>query len=100
MHSTAAFGRLAISSLNLRTLVALDPTFFARADPRRFERYWAIAHGRSRDPLGELRRDFGARFVTVWKAPGFMAFARQLRAAPAARMIYSDDYYEVWELGR
>jgi hypothetical protein len=82
----------------LRSLVVLDPTFFHAHDPSRFARYWAIAQGRSGDPVGEIRRSFGARYVTVWKAPAFVRLAQQLRRDRRAARIYEDASYEVWEL--
>ncbi len=82
----------------LKSLVALDPTFFYAKDPQLFDRYWAIAHGGSGDPVGEIERRFGARYVTIWKAPGFQGLALQLRRDPRARRIYDDPFYEVWEL--
>lgn len=82
----------------LRSLVALDPTFFHARDPRLFDRYWAIAHGRSGDPVGEIQRRFHARYVTIWKAPGFRPLALQLRRDGRAWMVFEDMGYEVWEL--
>jgi len=83
----------------LKSLVALDPTFFHAKDPRLFDRYWAIAHGRSGDPVGEITRRFGARYVTIWKAPGFRPLALQLRRDPRrAWIVFEDMGYEVWEL--
>ena len=82
----------------LKTLVVLDPTFFYARDPQLFERYWAIAHGGSGDPVGEIERRFGARYVTIWKAPGFAPLARQLRRDRRAWKLYDDLFYEVWEL--
>lgn len=82
----------------LKSLVALDPTFFYAKDPALFDRYWAIAHGGSGDPVGEIGRRFGARYVTIWKAPGFKPLALQLRRDGRARMIYDDRFYEVWEI--
>jgi len=82
----------------LKSLVALDPTFFYARDPRLFDRYWAIAHGRSGDPVGEIRRRFGARYVTIWKAPGFRPLALQLRRDGRAWLVFEDMGYEVWEL--
>jgi len=82
----------------LKSLVALDPTFFYAKDPQLFDRYWAIAHGGSGDPVGEIGRRFGARYVTIWKAPGFEPLARQLRRDRRAWILYEDRFYEVWEI--
>ena len=82
----------------LKSLVALDPTFFHAKDPQLFDRYWAIAHGRSGDPVGEIGRRFGARWVTIWKAPGFKPLALQLRRDRRAWLVFEDMGYEVWEL--
>src|SRR5688500_6874667 len=82
----------------LRSLVALDPTFFHAHDPYRFGRYWAIAHGRSGDPVGEIQRLFGARYVGIWKAPGFRPLALQLRRDRRAALVFDDPGYEVWRL--
>lgn len=82
----------------LKSLVILDPTFFYAKDPQLFDRYWAIAHGGSGDPVGEIERRFGARYITIWKAPDFQLLALQLRRDPRARMIYDDRFYEVWEI--
>jgi hypothetical protein len=82
----------------LRSLVALDPTFFYARDPQLFDRYWAIANGRSGDPVGEIGRLFGARYITIWKAPAFRPLAMQLRRDGRAWIVYQDPFYEVWEL--
>ena len=82
----------------LKSLVAQDPTFFYAKDPQLFDRYWAIAHGRSGDPVGEIARRFGARYVTIWKAPGFAPLAQQLRRDRRASLLFQDLAYEVWEL--
>jgi hypothetical protein len=82
----------------LKSLVALDPTFFHARDPQLFDRYWAIAHGRSGDPVGEIGRRFKARYVTIWKAPGFKPLALQLRRDSRAWLVFEDMGYEVWEL--
>lgn len=82
----------------LKSLVVLDPTFFYAKDPQLFERYWAIAHGRSGDPVGEIGRRFGARYITIWKAPGFKPLALQLRRDSRAGIVYEDPFYEVWEI--
>jgi hypothetical protein len=82
----------------LRSLVALDPTFFYAKDQQLFDRYWAIANGRSGDPVGEIERRFGARYITIWKAPGFRTLAMQLRRDRRAWIVYQDSFYEVWEL--
>jgi hypothetical protein len=49
--------------------------------------------------VGEIERRFGARYLTLWKAPAFLPLARQLRGDRRAAMIYQDRFYEVWELG-
>jgi len=82
----------------LKSLVALDPTFFYAEDPRLFERYWEIANGRSGDPVGEIARRFGARYLTLWKAPAFAPLGMQLRRDRRASIVYQDRFYEVWEL--
>jgi hypothetical protein len=82
----------------LKSLVALDPTFFYAKDAQLFDRYWAIAHGRSGDPVGEIGRRFKARYVTIWKAPGFKPLALQLRRDSRAWLVFEDMGYEVWEI--
>jgi hypothetical protein len=82
----------------LKSLVVLDPTFFYAKDPQRFDRYWALAHGRSGDPVGEIGRRFRARYITIWKAPGFQPLALALRRDRRAWMIYEDRFYEIWEI--
>jgi hypothetical protein len=82
----------------LRTLVALDPTFFWIQDRERFNRYSDTAFGRTADPVGAIQRDFGARYVTISKLPDFQLLANQLARDGRARIVYNDAYYLVWEL--
>jgi hypothetical protein len=83
---------------HLRSLVALDPTFFWIQDPERFNRYSDTAFGKDADPVSTIQRDFGARYVTVWKTPDFERLANQLARDGRARIVYNDSYYLVWEL--
>ena len=82
----------------LRSLVALDPTFFYAKDPALFSRYVAIAFGRASNPAAEIRQRFGARYVTVWKAPVFSRLATGLSRDPGAARVFEDPHYQVWEL--
>lgn len=80
----------------LQSLVALDPTFFWVADRARFEEYVRIVSGAHGDPVAAVRRDFGARWVTVWKMPVYEAFARQLAAS--VPIVHDDPAYLVFDL--
>ena len=82
----------------LRSLVALDPTFFFARDPALFTTYTEIAFGRSPDPAGAIARRFGSQLVTVWRAPAFSPLAAQLARDPRAQPVYLDPYYAVFRL--
>lgn len=84
----------------LQSLVALDPTAFYAKDPRTFENYVRIVEGRHPDPIRAIRNRFGARWVTVWKMPVYRALAFQLYNKPGSRLIYQDDFYQVYDLGK
>lgn len=83
----------------LRSLVLLDPTPFYRQDRRLFERYVTVVEGLDADPRRAIREQFGARWVTLWKAPAFWRLARQLVPAPGVRVAYADADYLVLDLG-
>lgn len=82
----------------LRTLVALDPTFFFARDPALFTTYADIAFGRNPDPAAAIARRFGSQLVTVWRAPAFSPLAAQLARDPRAQPVYLDPYYAVFRL--
>ena len=82
----------------LRTLVALDPTFFFARDPALFTTYADIAFGRDADPAGAIVRRFGSHYATVWRAPAFNSLANQLARDPRAHVVYLDPYYAVFRL--
>ena len=82
----------------LKSLVAQDPTFFYAKDPQLFDRYWAIAHGRSGDPVGEIAAALRRALRHDLEGPGFAPLAQQLRRDRRASMLYQDLAYEVWEL--
>jgi hypothetical protein len=99
------------SAPQLQSLVALDPTLFYAKDPARFQEYVDVILGRSPDPAAAIRRDFGARWVTLWRMPDYERLARQLLTPPApgvrspappapAQLVYQDPYYLVLDLGR
>jgi hypothetical protein len=82
----------------LQSLVALDPTFFYVKDPRLFTAYVDVALGRDPDPVPAIRRRLGARYVTVWRMPVYVALATRLSRDPRARLVYNDANYLVWEI--
>jgi hypothetical protein len=82
----------------LRSLTVLDPTFFYAKDPALFADYARIAYGESGDPVGEIERRFGARWVTVWKVPAYKPLVVQFLRDRRARIQYNGDYYQVWRL--
>ena len=81
----------------LQSLVALDPTAFWVEDPAGFAQYVAVAEGRDPRPVDTIRRRFGARWVTVWKAPLYQALANQLYHA-GAPIVFDDPSYMVFDL--
>jgi hypothetical protein len=83
----------------LQSLVALDPTAFYTKDPKLFETYVRIIEGKHREPARAIRDQFGARWVTVWKAPVYRTFALQLFNTPGSHLIYRDEHYQVYDLG-
>ena len=84
----------------LQTLVALDPTAFYMKDPRLFETYVTIVQGRHPNPADAIRRQFGARWVTLWKMPAYKALGFQLMGTPGARIAWNDRAYMVVDLGK
>jgi hypothetical protein len=91
---------LLYSAPQLQSLVALDPTFFWVEDPVLFHAYVAIIQGRNRDPARAIRERFGARWVTLWRAPAYAALARQLERSPGVTVAFEDPHYRVLDLGR
>lgn len=85
---------------HLTTLVALDPTFFYAKDRDLFIRYVDIVLGKTRNPVSEILDRFKANYITLWKLPAFQTFDRQLATDPRARIIYQDETYRVWKIGR
>jgi len=76
-----------------RYIIGLDPTFLYRQNPALYDKYVEITTGRMQSGVAEtIRRDFGARFVTIEKdhVPMRDAIAADRRAA----LVYDDD--EVW----
>jgi hypothetical protein len=84
---------------HLQSLVILDPTFFLLADPERFRLYVDIVEGREAEPARAIRERFGARWVTVWKGPGYKTFATRLVRSGEATMAFADPFYLVLDLG-
>ncbi|HEX6903358.1 MAG TPA: hypothetical protein VF789_26815 [Thermoanaerobaculia bacterium] len=83
----------------LQSLVALDPTVFYAKDPSLFQTYVNIVQGRHRDPARTIRERFGARWVTVWRAPVYQGFASRIFNAPGVSVAYQDNDYVVLDLG-
>lgn len=84
---------------HLQSLVALDPTFFLIADPERFRQYVDIVKGREAEPARAIRERFDARWVTIWKVPSYRKVANQLVRSGQARVVFSDPFYFVLDLG-
>ncbi|HEX7183818.1 MAG TPA: hypothetical protein VF756_18460 [Thermoanaerobaculia bacterium] len=84
---------------HLQSLVALDPTFFLIADPERFRLYVDLVEGREVEPARAIRERFGARWVTVWKVPGYKSFATRLVRSGQATVAFADPFYLVLDLG-
>jgi hypothetical protein len=83
----------------LQSLVALDPTVFYTKDPEAFTTYVRIVEGRHPDPIRAIRNRFGARWVSLWKVPAYRKLAFQLYNKPGSKLIFQDDYYQVYDLG-
>jgi hypothetical protein len=83
----------------LQSLVALDPTVFYAKNPALFQTYVNIVQGRHRDPARTIRERFGARWVTVWRAPVYQGFASRIFKAPGVSVAYQDNDYVVLDLG-
>jgi hypothetical protein len=83
----------------LQSLVALDPTAFHTRHPRLFAEYVRIAHGYHQEPVRSIRERFGARWVSVWKAPVYQPLAGQLLRSAGARVVHDDREYLVFDLG-
>jgi hypothetical protein len=87
------------SAPQLQSLVVLDPTFFYVKDPRLFELYVRIVQGRHPDPARVIRERFGARWVTIWKAPVYRGFALRLAETPGVLIPFDTREYMVLDLG-
>ena len=74
----------------LRSLVMLDPTFFYAKDPELFREYVRLVRGEHPTPVDALINKFGARYVTIWNAPAYVAFGRQLDQDPRIEFLYTD----------
>jgi hypothetical protein len=83
----------------LQSLVVLDPTFFLLADPERFRLYVDIIEGREAEPARAIRERFGARWVTIWKVPGYKTFATRIVRSGEATVAFADPFYLVLDLG-
>ena len=87
------------SAPQLQSLVALDPTLFFAKDPRLFQEFVDVVQGRRPDAARVIRERFGARWVTIWRAPVYERFEKYLVAAPGVSLVYGDPYYEIVDLG-
>jgi hypothetical protein len=87
------------SAPGLRSIVALDPTFFFAKDPALFATYAQIVRGRHPDPARAIRERFGSRWVTLWKAPVYRPLAEQLARAPGSLIRFNTRDYLVFDLG-
>lgn len=84
---------------HLESLVVLDPTFFLLAEPERFRLYVDIVEGREAEPARAIRERFGARWVTIWKVPGYKTFATRIVRSGEATVAFADPFYLVLDLG-
>ena len=80
----------------LKSLVALDPTFFYAKDPQLFDRYWAIAHGRSGDPVGEIAAGDSAPATSRSGRPRASGRWPFSCGATGGRGSSTKTFYEVW----
>jgi hypothetical protein len=83
----------------LHSMVALDPTAFWVKDPELFALYVRIIDGREARPAPLVRERFGARWVTIWKAPNLKTFATRMVKSGEASVVFNDAYYLVLDLG-
>jgi hypothetical protein len=83
----------------LQSMVVLDPTPFWLADRELFGLYVRILRGEEARPAATIRQRFGARWVTIWKAPNLKRFATQLATSGEATVAYADPFYLVFDLG-
>ena len=83
----------------LQSMVALDPTAFWVKDPELFALYVRIIDGREPRPAALVRERFGARWVTIWKAPNLKTFATRMVKSGEASVVFNDAYYLVLDLG-
>jgi hypothetical protein len=79
-----------------RYVVALDPVFMYRHDPRRFARMLEGYRGTARDLHGIVAGEFGARWVFVTLHPWFAPFHALLRRDSRFERVYADEYSEVY----
>ena len=78
--------------------MALDPTVFYLKDPARFQTYADVVADRNLDPAAVIRRQFGARWVTV-PYNAFRPVASRLARSPGVQLVYGDRDYAVMDLG-
>lgn len=83
----------------LQSLVVLDPTFFYIKDPVLFDAYVRIVEGRYPSAARAIRERFGARWVTVWKAPVYRRLFEELAAVPGMQAPFDSKDYVIFDLG-
>jgi len=83
----------------LQSMVALDPTVFYTKDPDGFATYVRIVEGRHPAAIRTIRDRFGARWVSLWKVPAYRGLAFQLYGKPGSKLVFQDDFYQVYDLG-
>jgi hypothetical protein len=83
----------------LQSLVALDPTAFHLRDPRLFALYVRIVQGFHDEPARAIREQFGARWVSLWKAPAYRTLGNRLDGTAGVRIVFQDRDYVVFDLG-
>lgn len=82
----------------LRSLVALDPTFLYVKDPELFLAYAATITGDDLDPIGTITTLFKARYLTIWKLPVFSWLSEMAHVDERATKVYEDRHYQVFEI--
>ena len=82
----------------LQSLVALDPTAFHQRHPALFAEFVRIAQGYHQEPARAIRERFGARWVSLWKAPVYQPLGWQLLRTAGVRVAYDDPEYMVFDL--
>ncbi len=92
-------GELMIALPGRRFVVALDPTLFHARDPELYRAWYALPREGPAGARTAIRERFGARWVVCFAKPEYEPLFRRLGADPAARTVFANPLWRVYDLG-